>query len=1086
MRNRIYALLVGINDYPAHVGRLYGCVNDVKRVHDHLFEHYDNDLLRVEVLVDSDATRQNIIDQFRNHLCNARPDDVVLFHYSGHGARCASAEEFAPFYPDRRDEGLVCFDSRNDGGFDLADKELAVLLAEVADNDPHIAVVLDCCHSGSGTRSDDFTHLAARQTHEISAERPLESYLDGFYKERLALDESLTIPTSQHILLAACRRVQKAWEGKDRSGVFTSALLNVLEQANDEISYASLFQRCRREVRKAADDQDPQFETYRGFNAYNGFLGRQAALTGRRHTVFFSDDVWKLDAGAIHGLPTEPEQPVELAVYTKTEASAALGRAATTQVGAQKSVLELQGFEADPTEQYEAEVTSLPMPPLAVKLTGDSAGIEFLQNSLVELSDETDRFILLTDDETKADFTLTAEDDAFYLKWSDTEQLIQGAKGYSDYSAHFIFRALQQIGTRQRAIALQNDSTAMNTELVEFKMYEVDEQDCEHELPSNEPTFDIEQEDGEWRQVAATLKATNRSNQPLYMMLVHFADDFGIDVLYNERIEPTDSEFIVTPGGLSVFGLGLEESEGNQASHHFKLIVSTEKVDDFLLQQDKMKLGFIYDPSAERLPKGLTLGHPRKKRKHENEWFTKDIHISLIRRQGKIATTDVTFANGNIKIKGHSSLRASVSMSGAKCSSRNVGAGENIHRYLERQGMELLNFAGTRGDEVSVLELTDIENAGSIEDNPLELELDVPLAEGEAILPLTFDGEHLIMTGVASQNDDGKTQIQIDSIPDIPDRQRSLRRSLKLYFFKTYLHRTDTSQLGWIEFNADGSFERHLDGLNEQIETSQNILLLVHGLMGNTDTLVKGLVESQQIAEFDLVLTYDYENMNTPLSLTAIELKKQLADVGISADDEIQITIVAHSTGGLIGRWLIEREGGNQFIDHLVMFGTPNNGSPFGRVKAVRSIMSVLTTVAINLFPGVAPFGVLLLAALMRSANLTVTLEQAAAGSEFMTSLNTSDDPQTRYTIIAGDVNAIETKSNLSSKLTAKLCNQPIFSKIFKDSPHDIAVSQDSSFEIPGNRSPGPETLAIACHHLNYFAESVGVDALATALRTRK
>jgi hypothetical protein len=126
-------------------------------------------------------------------------------------ARSKSAGAFKRFYPDGKDESLVCYDSGAPGGFDLADKELAVLLAELARNDPHIAVVLDCCHSGSGTRGpDDFAQARARATYEIFDEWPLETYLDGRYAARMARGESLEIPASRHILLAACERVQKA------------------------------------------------------------------------------------------------------------------------------------------------------------------------------------------------------------------------------------------------------------------------------------------------------------------------------------------------------------------------------------------------------------------------------------------------------------------------------------------------------------------------------------------------------------------------------------------------------------------------------------------------------------------------------------------------------------------------------------------------------------------------------------------------------------------------------------------------------------------------------------------------------------
>ena len=332
---RVFALLVGINDYSPSVGRLSGCINDVDRFTGWLQDSFDPRALCLEVLKDADATRDNIIRQFRAHLGQAGPDDIVLFQYSGHGARCRSAEPFKQFYPDGKDEGLVCIDSREPGGFDLADKELAVLLAEVARNDPHIALMLDCCHSGSGTRgADDFTQARPRVTHEIHDERPLDSYLDGWFAERLGRGESLRIPASRHILLAACERVQKAWEGRNHHGVFSTALLDVLSATGTDLSYADLFVRARAAVRRYADDQTPQFETFLGFDAYDGFLGRGATGRGKRYSVYFAADAWQLDAGALHGLPNDPDRVVELALYPEADRDMLAGHARTSRVGA--------------------------------------------------------------------------------------------------------------------------------------------------------------------------------------------------------------------------------------------------------------------------------------------------------------------------------------------------------------------------------------------------------------------------------------------------------------------------------------------------------------------------------------------------------------------------------------------------------------------------------------------------------------------------------------------------------------------------------------------------------------------------------
>ena len=281
MPNKVYALLVGVNDYGPEIESLEGCLNDVDLFHEYLDHHVDPATLAVEVLKDSDATRANIISRFRSHLGNARSGDVALFQFCGHGARWASNAAFRESFLEGKDEGLVCYDSRRSGGYDLADKELAVLIAETARNGAHTAVLFDCCHSGSGTRGVDASQgLKPRLTHEVMIERPLESYLDGHYARLRDAKEPLFVPSGRHILLAACERGQLAQESTGH-GLFTSTLVDVLEKSGGDVSYADLFIRCRAAVRSRAFDQDPQFEAYDRFDAGAGFLGRPLTRTSR-------------------------------------------------------------------------------------------------------------------------------------------------------------------------------------------------------------------------------------------------------------------------------------------------------------------------------------------------------------------------------------------------------------------------------------------------------------------------------------------------------------------------------------------------------------------------------------------------------------------------------------------------------------------------------------------------------------------------------------------------------------------------------------------------------------------------------------
>jgi hypothetical protein len=64
--------------------------NDAQHLHDYLLDTCDRSRLHVEILLNSDATRRNVIDQIQTHLGRARKEDVVVFHYSGHGAALLS------------------------------------------------------------------------------------------------------------------------------------------------------------------------------------------------------------------------------------------------------------------------------------------------------------------------------------------------------------------------------------------------------------------------------------------------------------------------------------------------------------------------------------------------------------------------------------------------------------------------------------------------------------------------------------------------------------------------------------------------------------------------------------------------------------------------------------------------------------------------------------------------------------------------------------------------------------------------------------------------------------------------------------
>jgi hypothetical protein len=84
---RKLALLIGINKYPQNLA-LGGCLTDVELQKELLISRFGFQESDILTLTDEQATRVAIENTFLNHLVkDAKPSDVVVFHFSGYGSR---------------------------------------------------------------------------------------------------------------------------------------------------------------------------------------------------------------------------------------------------------------------------------------------------------------------------------------------------------------------------------------------------------------------------------------------------------------------------------------------------------------------------------------------------------------------------------------------------------------------------------------------------------------------------------------------------------------------------------------------------------------------------------------------------------------------------------------------------------------------------------------------------------------------------------------------------------------------------------------------------------------------------------------
>jgi metacaspase-1 len=250
------AVCVGINDYPFAGNDLNGCVNDAKAWADLLIKHFGFQASDVRTILDSEATRANILEALKNLLKGAQSGDVLVFTNSSHGTYVADKDGDEKLY----DEAICPYDCSENL---IIDDELRNLFAELPKS-VSLSVISDSCFSGTVTRAipepktpDDrrkrFLNpsvIGMKQLNEIYKAKP-----KGFtmYKESKMKD----------ILLSGCTDREYSYDaqiGETYHGAMSYFAIKAIEDSNYRISYRKLHRKLLKLLDDAGFDQHPQLE----------------------------------------------------------------------------------------------------------------------------------------------------------------------------------------------------------------------------------------------------------------------------------------------------------------------------------------------------------------------------------------------------------------------------------------------------------------------------------------------------------------------------------------------------------------------------------------------------------------------------------------------------------------------------------------------------------------------------------------------------------------------------------------------------------------------------------------------------------
>jgi len=1074
---------------------------------------------RLKKLTDEAATRQGIINGFEQ-FSTAKDGDICLLYFSGHGSTIKAPKAFWKIETDRKLESLVCYDSRLKGGRDLADKELSHLIWQQT-NKPkkkiQFLAVFDCCHAGTITRNRQYGN---RMMTTNTTESQLVDFLGH---ETYFVDASQTAyqpKMGEHIVLSACRSYESALEmniGGARRGLFTTTLLETLKKTSlGQLSYGELLSQVQTKISNKVDTQHPLLQTFGRFSKNDAFLG--AALKNHHAATLKWDktDGWIIDQGAMHQVKSRGTIQIKDGALLRTAkikrlkpSYAVIGELDWAKQDQAYAVLNIELDHPPLIVALEKRVTSPAIKDLkqlirsnnsSIKLVGKKAAAQYwIRESGKGLS-------LHRPGEARPVFKTVSIT-------TDKEEgvLISVATFYQQVLQVAHFEQVSELSNADTELALDNMLSIQFNEVVDHKNFQQVNKGGLVKKDPNEPAlFNYYYEGDILNQPAFQLSVENTSKRSLWITGLYLAENYSIrdSFLPVKELKPGDGpyefskfyqDFLYTTIPLGI-GDDLLSWGVNEVVNRIKIIVSTQEfsVEKLLREgleqesKDWRGAGFSADIVGANFQSLV------------EDWAVKDISFTIHRPQdGQAYREDKSVQLPGMELESHTACTAQlVRMSSSENITRSIEDGVPAPTVMfSSEYLQPFQAGGTRAlqQTLDVLELHGVEGTEAVTpENPLKLNLDVPLEAGRMVIPLGYDEELKMYIPLGFVDENGQTII-IETLPEATASvNRGILKSIKIFLVDAFRKATGRQPkypilaLAEVDKAENLNYVVAQDAIRKAVSEADCILIMVHGLIGDTSDKAKIMERIKEEGTgrtlsdvYDVLLTFDYESMNRKIQKSGVDLKKKLEAVGIKAGHGKKIHLIAHSMGGLISRWYLEKEGGQDVISHFIQVGSPNLGSPIAN-------KAQLATTALGAILNFIPKPPLVAGAIRLAGTLwnrlTVTTRQLKPTSNFYKKLNGenklgSERPIIKipYTILPGDVNLVE--DTREKKFFARMIAR-YQQNLFKDEKGNDGVVGVSSIEGVPVPSGGLVTRldAVPCNHFSYFNTSSGEAELAQVL----